>query len=140
MRILVPVFAAFALAPLAAFAGPTPAPAGAEAYIISPKDGATVASPVTVQFGLKGMGVAPAGVAHDKTGHFHLLVDVDPKSVDTSTAIPSDDHHHHYGGGQTQATVDLTPGKHTMFLLMGDASHVPLSPSVMSKPISITVK
>lgn len=119
----------------------SPWPAGAEAYIISPADGATVKSPVTVVFGLKGMGVAPAGVSKPKTGHHHLLIDTDlPTGEELADPLPADDHHVHFGGGQTQTTVELAPGKHTLQLIMGDASHVPHNPPLASKKITITVE
>lgn len=126
----------------AALAGETPAPAGAELYFISPQDGETTNSPVTVRFGLKGMGVAPAGV-DDKanTGHHHLLIDAPTPSGDAlNEAIPADDRHKHFGGGQTETTIDLAPGSHTLQLVLGDWSHVPHNPPVMSQRISITVK
>ena len=117
----------------------TPAPDTAQAYIISPADGETVSSPVNVKFGLQGMGVAPAGIGKDKTGHHHLLIDIEkPPALDKP--IPSDKHHKHFGGGQTEAWIELSPGKHTLQLLLGDQNHVPHQPAVMSKPITITVK
>lgn len=116
----------------------TAAPAGAEAYIISPKDGDTVTSPVTVKFGLKGMGVAPAGIAFDGAGHHHLLIDTDLPPLDQP--IPTSDKHVHFGKGQTETTIELKPGKHTLQLLLGDHLHVPHNPPVMSKKITITVK
>lgn len=117
----------------------TPSAAGAEVYIISPKDGATVHNPVLVQFGLKGMGVAPAGVKFDNTGHHHLLIDTDPPS-DQSTPLPATDKIVHFGKGQTETTLKLTPGKHTLQLLLADANHIPHSPPVISKKITITVE
>ena len=117
----------------------TPAAAGAEVYIISPKDGATVHSPVLVQFGLRGMGVAPAGIKFDNTGHHHLLVDTDPPS-DQSAPLPATDKIVHFGKGQTETTLKLTPGKHTLQLLLADANHIPHSPPVISKKITITVE
>ena len=116
----------------------TPSPDGAMVYIISPADGATVSSPVKVQFGLKGMGVAPAGMDKASTGHHHLLINTDAPSM--SKPIGKDAQHRHFGGGQTEAMVDLKPGKHTLQLLMGDKGHVPHNPPVMSKKITITVK
>jgi hypothetical protein len=116
----------------------TPSPAGAEVYIISPKDGATVSSPVTVKFGLKGMGVAPAGTATENTGHHHLIIDADLPPMDAP--VPADANHVHFGKGQTETTVDLKPGKHTLQLLLADQSHIPHDPPVVSKKITITVK
>jgi len=116
----------------------TPSPPGAEAYIISPKDGARVKSPVTVVFGLKGMGVAPAGVKFDNTGHHHLLVDTDAPA-DMSAPLPATDKILHFGKGQTEASIPLSPGKHTLQLLLGDQNHVPHSPPVISKKITVTV-
>ncbi|HEU4653796.1 MAG TPA: DUF4399 domain-containing protein [Steroidobacteraceae bacterium] len=116
----------------------TPSPPGAEVYFITPKDGATVSSPVTVKFGLKGMGVAPAGTAMENTGHHHLIIDSDLPPLDAP--VPADANHVHFGKGQTETTVELKPGKHTLQLLLGDQSHVPHDPAVVSKKITITVK
>ncbi|MGF2733748.1 DUF4399 domain-containing protein [Marinobacter sp. DUT-1] len=117
----------------------TPAPEGAAVYFVTPTDGQTVSSPVTVRFGLDGMGVAPAGVEREATGHHHLLVDVDELPA-MDQPVPSDDHHVHFGGGQTQATLELSPGEHTLQLLVGDHQHVPHEPPVMSEKITITVE
>ena len=117
----------------------TPSPPGAEAYIVSPKDGATVSSPVTVVFGLKGMGIAPAGIAFENAGHHHLLIDTDPPA-DLSKPLPATDKIVHFGKGQTEASVKLTPGKHTLQLLLGDQLHTPHNPPVISKKITVTVK
>jgi hypothetical protein len=127
-------------APAMAQLARTPAPAGAEVYFIAPADGATVTGPVTIRFGLRGMGVAPAGVAHDRTGHHHLLINVDPASVDMAAAIPADDQHRHFGGGQTEATITLPPGTHRLWLLVGDHNHIPHEPPVRSHVITITVR
>ena len=116
----------------------TPSPKGARAYIVSPKNGATVSSPVTIVFGLEGMGVAPAGVNMPNTGHHHLIIDSPLPPLDQP--IPKDDKHLHFGGGQTQVTIELAPGKHTLQLLLGDMNHVPHVPPVESKKITITVK
>jgi hypothetical protein len=117
----------------------TKAPDAAKEYIISPKDGATVTSPVLVQFGLKGMGVAPAGVTTANTGHHHLLIDVD-QMPNMNAALPATDHIKHFGGGQTETELTLTPGKHTLQLVLGDAMHIPFEKPVMSQKITITVK
>lgn len=116
----------------------TPSPAGAEVYFIAPQDGATVSSPVTVKFGLKGMGIAPAGITFDNTGHHHLIVDADLPPLDAP--IATDAQHVHFGKGQTETTLELKPGKHTLQLLLGDFAHTPHDPAVASKKITITVK
>ena len=116
----------------------SPAPKDVELYIISPKDGETLTNPVTVRFGLRGMGVAPAGVAMESTGHHHLLIDTDPPPFDRP--IPADDRHVHFGKGQTETTVTLAPGRHRLQLLLADHLHIPHDPPVLSKPITVTVK
>ena len=116
----------------------SPSPAGAEVYIISPKDGATVSSPFVMQFGLKGMGVAPAGVKFDGSGHHHLLIDSDPPT-NLDAPLTADDQLIHFGKGQTQAVVTLPPGKHTLQLLMGDHNHKAHNPPVFSKKITVIV-
>ncbi|MEL7448141.1 MAG: DUF4399 domain-containing protein [Pseudomonadota bacterium] len=110
----------------------------AEVYIVQPADGATVSSPVRVVFGLKGMGVAPAGVEREGTGHHHLLIDTCLPDLDRP--IPADDKHRHFGGGQTETLLELAPGKHTLTLLLADHRHVPHDPAVYSKTIEITVE
>ncbi|MEO9080381.1 MAG: DUF4399 domain-containing protein [Rhodanobacter sp.] len=117
----------------------TPATADASVYIISPSNGATVGRDVTVRFGLKGMGVAPAGVEKKDTGHHHLLVDVTTLPV-AGQPIPADANHIHFGGGQTQTTLKLAPGTHTLQLELGDQNHVPFEPALVSKKITIQVK
>ena len=114
------------------------APATAKVYFIEPKDGAEISGPVTVKFGLAGMGVAPAGVEKKDTGHHHLLIN--QKLVDGMAAIPADDKHKHFGLGQTETTVTLPPGKHTLQLFLGDHQHIPHNPPVESAVIMITVK
>lgn len=108
------------------------------AYIIEPQDGAVVSSPVKVVFGLSGYGVAPAGTMKEHTGHHHLIIDA--PLPDLSKPIPADAHYKHFGGGQTETTVELPPGKHTLQLLLGDQSHVPHNPPILSKQITITVE
>ena len=117
----------------------TPSPAGAKVFIISPKNGATVTSPVTVKFGVKGMAVVPAGTKQDNSGHHHLLIDTDVPS-DLSLPLPSvPDKVVHFGKGQTETTLTLPPGKHTLQLVFADANHIPHNPAVISKKITITV-
>ena len=128
-------------APFAAFAEEakgTPSPAGAKVFIIEPKDGAAVSSPVTVKFGIEGMEVAPAGTEKANSGHHHLIIN--QTLADTKSAIPADANHVHFGKGQTEATVELKPGEHTLQLVLGDHNHVPHNPPVVSPTIKITVK
>jgi hypothetical protein len=133
------IAAALILAAPAAFAQErTPSPPGAEVYLISPRDGATVKSPVRVQFGLRGMGVAPAGIKFDNTGHHHLLIDSDPPA-NLAAPLPASDKLLHFGKGQTETSVPLAPGKHTLQLLLGDQNHVPHDPPVISKKVTVTV-
>ncbi len=116
----------------------TPAPAGASVYFIEPTDGSEIEGPVKVVFGLRGMGVAPAGTDKPKTGHHHLLIDT--ALEDFTDAIPSDEKHIHFGGGQTETIIELSPGKHTLQLVLGDKNHIPHTPPVKSEIITITVK
>jgi hypothetical protein len=116
----------------------TAAPAGAMVYFISPTNGAKLTSPVTVRFGLRGMGVAPAGATNPNTGHHHLIIDSElpPENL----PIPNDDKHRHFGAGQTEVDLMLTPGQHTLQLVLGDALHIPHQPPVRSEKITITVQ
>jgi uncharacterized protein DUF4399 len=132
-------FAAAALLSLPALADRTPAPVGAEVYIVAPKDGAKVKSPVTVVFGLKGMGVAPAGIKFDNSGHHHLLIDSE-LPVDLSQPLAASEKSVHFGKGQTETTLTLPPGKHTLQLVLGDSLHIPHDPAVVSKKITIIVE
>ena len=116
----------------------TPAPEGAAVYIISPADGATVSSPVTIQFGLRGMGVTTSGHLTPKAGHHHLLLDTTVPGP--GAPIPADDNHRHFGGGQTEVTLELSAGQHTLQLILGDHIHVPHGPPIVSEQITITVK
>ena len=118
----------------------TPSPTGASVYFINLKDGDTVTSPFKVQFGLTGMGIAPAGVEKEKTGHHHLLIDTTLSAEEMKGAIAADPQHVHFGGGQTETTVTLPPGQHTLQLVLGDWSHIPHSPAVTSPVITVTVK
>ena len=126
-------------APAMADAPRTPAPEGAKVYFIAPQDGATVDRTFTVKFGLKGMGVAPAGTDAPATGHHHLLVDVAELPA-LDKPLPASDNVRHFGKGQTETEVTLPPGKHTLQLLVGDKNHVPFDPPVISEKITVNVK
>lgn len=131
---------------LPALAQDTPAPEGAEVYFVNLKDGDVVSSPVLVVFGLKGMGVAPAGTEKDNTGHHHLLVNRPPLGEGEEGAdeliygLPADDNHIHFGGGQTETSLDLPAGTHTLQMVLGDLNHIPHNPPVMTDVITITVQ
>lgn len=115
----------------------TASPAGAKVYFIAPKNGAKIKGPVKVVMGLSGMGIAPAGTDAADTGHHHILVDAGALNLDAP--IPVDDKHRHFGKGQTEAVLDLPPGKHTLQLVLGDKNHIPHNPPVTSEKITITV-
>jgi Domain of unknown function (DUF4399) len=116
-----------------------PAPAGAMAYIIEPTDGARVTSPVRVVFGLKGIGVAPAGVDRADAGHHHLLVDT-AMPANLAVPIPNDEQHRHFGGGQTEVELTLAPGSHTLQMVLGDHLHIPHDPPIASSVVTIEVQ
>src|SRR5271157_3148856 len=119
-----------ALGQAALTGGPTPSPPGAKEYFVDLKDGATIGTKTTVHFGLHGMGVAPAGSDKANSGHHHLLIDTELPPLDQP--IPNDENHLHFGAGQTEAEVTLTPGDHTLQLLLGDKDHIPHTPPIMS--------
>lgn len=123
---------------LPAIAERTPAPDGTELYFVSPSDGDVVSGEVRVVFGLRGMGVAPAGVSAPKTGHHHLLIDT--VLADFDAPIPADENHVHFGAGQTETVIELAPGEHTLQLVLGDHLHRPHDPPVVSERITITVE
>ncbi|MBU6462125.1 MAG: DUF4399 domain-containing protein [Proteobacteria bacterium] len=126
------VLASIAAAP--AFAGEEKP----QVYFISPAAGDVLSSPVTIRMGLKGMGIAPAGVDRPHTGHFHLLIDT--KAPAAGEVIPSNEHNIHFGGGQTEASVPLSPGRHVLQIVLGTANHAVFDPPIVSDPLTITVK
>jgi len=115
----------------------TASPPGARVYFINLKNGQHAKSPVLVQFGLAGMGVAPAGSTNANTGHHHLIIDADTPPAGQPIAM--DEKHRHFGGGQTEISVQLTPGNHTLQLVLADGGHVPHNPAVVSEKIAVTV-
>ena len=116
--------------------GTTAVPPDTSVYFISPKNGDAVTNPFTVQFGLKGMGIAPAGDDKPNTGHHHLLID----TTLSQQPIVSDARHLHFGGGQTETELTLPRGRHTLQLVFGDWSHTPFNPPIVSPVITVTVK
>ena len=117
----------------------TPAPADAYLYIIWPLDGAKIKGAFWCRFGLRNMGVTHAGDATANAGHHHLLIDVN-EPLDPSQPIPQDKNHLHFGAGQTEARIDLPPGKHTLQLVLGDAGHYPFNPPLVSDKITVRIK
>lgn len=113
---------------------------GAQVYFISPADGDTVSTTLTVRFGLKGMGVAPAGTQRKHTGHHHLLINLDVDSLDMTQPLPATEQIMHFGGGQTEAQLQLPAGHHSLQLLLGNHAHVPHDQPVLSEKIHITVE
>jgi hypothetical protein len=138
-RISIPVAMALALWSLAfSVTAATPAPENAQVYFIWPRDGTVIhGGKFWVRMGLRNMGVAPRGTNVPNTGHHHLLIDAELPPMDE--AIPSDRNHLHFGAGETEARVELPPGKHTLQLLLGDQDHKPHEPPVYSPPITVTV-
>lgn len=112
--------------------------AEARVYFINLEDGDEVESPFLIQFGLSEMGIAPAGIDRENTGHHHLLINV--KDLDFSKPIPASKNHIHFGGGQTESLVELPPGDYRLQLVLGDMTHTPHTPPIVSKLINITVK
>src|SRR3954470_11233472 len=117
--------------------GPTPSPAGAAVYFIGLKDGDTLPTKATIHFGLRGMGVAPAGSDRANSGHHHLIIDAPTPTLNTE--IPNDFQHLHFGAGQTETELTLTPGEHTLQMVFADKNHVPHSPPLMSDRIKVKV-
>ena len=111
--------------------------ANPKVYFINLEDGDRVESPFLIQFGLSGMGIAPAGTDRSNTGHHHLLINVN--EIDLSKPIPSSSSHIHFGGGQTESLIDLMPGDYSMQLVLGDMTHTPHNPPIISQRINITV-
>ena len=142
---ITPMILAAALA-VPAMAQMTASPEGAKVYFVNLGDGDTVSSPVTVVFGLSGMGVAPAGTDKENTGHHHLLInrpalgENEFGDQEFREGLPSDENHRHFGAGQTEVTLELPAGTHTLQLVLGDANHIPHDPPVVSDVITITVE
>ena len=122
----------------AAFAGTTPSPPGAEVYIIWPNDGQVIpGGEFWLRMGARGIGICPAGVKMANVGHHHVIIDTPLPPLDQE--IPNDQNHRHFGGGQTEARIQLPPGRHTIQLLMADQDHVPHDPPLYSKVITVIV-
>ncbi|MBB5050667.1 hypothetical protein HNQ36_000615 [Afipia massiliensis] len=131
--------AALSLLSFAAHAQGTPAAKDAYLYFVWPQDGMTIKGAFWCRFGLRNMGVTHAGDTYANAGHHHLLIDVN-EPLDPKEPIPQDKSHLHFGAGQTEARIELPPGKHTLQLVLGDAKHYPFDPPVVSKKITVTIK
>ena len=135
--VLVAALAAVVLVGSPAVAQQATMPPDARVYILWPSDGQVIKGAFWVRMGLSGAGIAPAGVQKANTGHHHLIVDAELPPLDQP--IPNDHNHLHFGLGQTEARLDLPPGRHTLQLLLGDENHIPHQPPLYSKRITITV-
>lgn len=139
------IFAAL-LAASPVLADRTASPEGARVYFVNLEDGASVTSPVTIEFGIEGMEIAPAGSDVPNSGHHHILLNRPPLGEGEDGAdeliysLPADDNHIHFGGGQTEVSLDLPPGEHTLQLVLGDTNHIPHDPPVVSDVITVTVE
>ena len=146
MKLITKAAAIVALTASMAMAERTAAPEGATVYFINLEDGATVSSPVKIKFGLSGMGVAPAGTEKENTGHHHILLNRPPLgegpdgAEEVEYGLPADENHIHFGGGQTEVSLDLPAGTHTLQLVLGDLNHVPHDPPITTEVITITVE
>ncbi len=146
MKLLSYTAALLLAAPLTAFAGETPSAPEAVQYFVNLQDGDTVQSPVTIVFGLSAMGIAPAGVDNENTGHHHLLIDRpalgegEDGAEEFDMNMPADDNLMHFGKGQTEASIELAPGTHTLQLVLGDKDHIPHNAPVFSEVITVTVE
>jgi Domain of unknown function (DUF4399) len=135
VRVTVSEGAGAGVAQAASPSGRQPSPPDAAVYFVYPRNGGPIYPRSTIRFGLRNMGIAPAGVSKPNTGHHHLIIDADTPPLDAP--IPSDPNHLHFGGGQTEVKLDLTPGEHTLQLVFGDAQHVPHDPPVTSEKIKV---
>jgi hypothetical protein len=115
------------------------APKDAYLYIIWPNDHEVIRGGFWCRFGLRNMGIAPAGTVKANTGHHHLFIDVD-EPIKAGETIPADKKHLHFGAGQTEARLELSKGKHTLQLVLGDAKHRVFDPPLVSKKITITIR
>jgi uncharacterized protein DUF4399 len=141
MRVARTLLISAVLSSLANIACAQDKPAGKDAvlYFVWPQNGATIKGAFWARFGLRNMGVTHAGDSYPNAGHHHLLIDVD-EPLNPKEPIPSDKSHLHFGAGQTEARIELPPGKHTLQLVLGDAAHYPFNPPVVSEKITIRVR
>jgi len=121
--------------PSVSAAEPQPTP---EIFIREPADGATVGTTFPVVFGLRNYGVAPAGVNISRTGHFHVLIGVQPPAP--GVLIPIDSVHRHFGAGQIETALTLAPGQYTLRLVLADYEHKVIGPELISAPVRVTVR
>jgi hypothetical protein len=115
-------------------------PDGVAVYLISPHPGEVIEGPVVVRFGLRGMGVAPAGVDHPNTGHHHLLINTPLDEVDLNMPLPATDDVLHFGGGQTEVVLELEPGSYTLQAVFADFRHVAFDPPIVSDVVTVHVR
>jgi hypothetical protein len=141
-RLFMNIWLLFLFATLALPALAHTPPADARVFFVDLQDGAVVHSPFKVHFGIEGFGITPAGTTgkiRHRAGHFHLLVDLD-QPPDLDNPIPRDSQHLHFDQGETDATLTLPPGRHSLQLLLGDEAHEPHDPPLISQKITLTVE
>lgn len=119
-------------------AAPAPQAPAPEIFFRAPADGAALPQTFPVVFGLRNYGVAPAGLPYPRTGHFHILINVEPPAP--GVVIPADSLHRHYGAGQIETALTLAPGRYTLRLVLADHEHKVIGPQLTSRPIRITVR
>ena len=113
-------------------------PDGAKVFFKNLKNGETVTSPVKVEMGATGISIDSAGTVKPNSGHFHLLIDAGDSTA-AGVVVPKDSTHLHYGNAQKEATIKLTPGKHTLALQFADGIHRSYG-SKLSEAITLNVK
>ena len=136
---LIMLSVALAVVSCAAHAQGKPAPKDAVLYFVWPQDGTMIKGGFWCRFGLRNMGVTHAGDDFPNSGHHHLLIDVN-EPLNPDEPIAQDKSHLHFGAGQTEARIELPPGKHTLQLVLGDAGHYPFKPPVVSEKITLRIK
>jgi hypothetical protein len=116
-------------------------PEGAKVFFVEPKNGAEISGPVKIVMGVERIDIAPAGTDNPNTGHHHILINTDaPMGEKALAPLAADDNIKHFGKGQTETTLTLAPGKHTLQLIVGDGNHIPYDPALASEKITVTVK
>ena len=109
-------------------------------FVVTRLPGTSKPVTVTVRYEatLMARKLVPAGTDEPDSGHHHLLIDT--KVEDYNAPVSADAQHIHYGKAQTEGTIELSPGKHTLQDVFADKNHIPHEPPVQSDVITITVE